>query len=112
MTTATSSDVLPEPQSHAAIALCSKTLPNRKFRPQNIEIKQAHRQNIKSAANLKWAKKAIYFMTVCHRTDGEGGLTAEGKDKERPEGCSLTESVWFKVVSACCSLSQFNYRLH
>lgn len=72
MTTATSSDVLPKPQSRAAVALCGKTLPNRKFRPQNIEIKQAHRQNIQSAANLKRAKRSFISWQYVTALMGEG----------------------------------------
>lgn len=82
MTTATSSDVLSEPQNRAAVAPRSKTLPNREFRPQSIEINQAHRQNMKSAANLKRAnKKVIFFMTACHRTvwGGGSGVNSRGR---------------------------------
>lgn len=43
---------------------------------------------------------------------GRVELGSESRDKERPAGCSLIEKVWLNVVSACCSLSQFNYRLH
>lgn len=115
MTTATSSDVLFEPQNRAAVALCSETLPNREFRPQNIEINQAHRQNMKICSKSKTGEKGHFFhdsMSSHSRGRGEPGFTAEGRDEERPEGCSLTEEVWLRVVSACCSLSQFNYRLN
>lgn len=63
----------------------------------------------------KMGKKGHFFhdsMSLHSWGRGELGFTAEGGDKERPAGCSLTEIVWLKVVSACCSLSQFNYRLN
>lgn len=42
----------------------------------NIEIKQAHRQNMKSEANLKQAKRSFFFMTATAQLwdGGAGGL--------------------------------------
>lgn len=89
MTTATSSDVLPEPQNRAAVALCSKTLPNRKFRPQNIEIKQAHRQNMKSAANLKQAKRSFISWQYVTAQLGEGGAGVHSRGQGYGEASGL-----------------------
>lgn len=73
MTTATSSDVLTEPHNRAAVQLCSKTLP--KSGIQASEINQAHRQNMKSAANLlyKRAKRSFFHDSMSSHGFGEGG---------------------------------------
>lgn len=82
------------------LLLCwaAKHCQNRESRPQNIEINQAHRQNMKSAANLKRAEGVIFFTTACHGAVG---------GRKRPLSLNC-----LKVVSACCSLSYFNYRLN
>lgn len=88
-----------------AVALCSRTLPNREFRPQNIEINRAHRQNMKSATNLQWAKKVIFSMTVCHCTVGGGGGWGS---QERPSGCRLTDwELFLPVVPFLSSITDW-----
>lgn len=78
----------------------------------NIEIKQGPQTEHEICSKSKTGKKVIFFMTVTAQLwdGGAGGFTADGRDKERAAGCSLIEKVWLKVVSACCSFPQFNYR--
>lgn len=76
MTTATSSDVLSKPQSVPLLRCAAALLPNGEFRPQNIEINQAHRQNMKSATNLQRATKGNFFhgsMSLHSRGGGSWG---------------------------------------
>ena len=66
----------------------------------------------KSAANLKTGEKGHFFhdsMSSHSQGRGELGFTAEGRGKERPEGCSLTEG---SVVESCfCLLFPFSVQL-